>query len=104
MTKHATEKDLSLKSQLIISASGSENSEDGCNEKLWPTGRFFRDERSEFEMKKVNYPQNNLFYMNQAYLTVQKGNAHHFILGQIIPAADVPSDVQNHDCPSEDWF
>lgn len=42
-------------------------------------------------MEKVSYPENTLFYKNQAYLMVQKGKniiyADHFILGQVNPAA-----------------
>ena len=86
MTKHATENDLPLKMQLFISNSGSSSS-DICSEKSWSKGRFYKDERSDFGIEKVNYPENSLLYVNQGYLT------NHFILGQVIPAANVPTDV-----------
>lgn len=52
-------------------------------------------------MDKVNYPENTLFYVNQIYLMVRKGKnilfADHFILRQLIAAANVPVGVDNYD-------
>ena len=61
---------------------------------------FFGDGSSDFEMAETNYPQDTLIYINQAYVTVVKGGnilyAGHFILGQIIPATNVPEDIESY--------
>ena len=101
MTKHTTEEDRSLKAQLLVSKSDPSD-DDICSEKIWSKGGFYRDERSGFGMEKVNYLENTLFYVNQAYMTVQKGEnifySNHFILRQVIPAANVPTDVDSYKC------
>ena len=64
---------------------------------LWKKPGLYGEKQSDFSMEKVSTPENTLFYINQAYLTLQKGEnivyADHFILGQVIPAANIPSDV-----------
>lgn len=49
-------------------------------------------------MNKVDCPENYLFYLNQSYLNVQKGEniiyANHIIPGQIITAANSPDDIE----------
>ena len=101
MTKHTTEEDRSLTAQLLVSKSDPSD-DDICSEKIWSKGGFYRDERNNFGIKKVNYPENTLFYVNQAYLTVQKSEnifySDHFILGQVIPASNVPTDVDSYKC------
>ena len=61
----------------------------------------FFEMKSDFGMNKVNYPENTLFYLNQAYLTVQKDKNliynNHIILGQIIPTANFPDDIENYE-------
>ena len=56
-------------------------------------------------MEKVTSPKNTLFYVNQAYLVIQKGEnilcADHFNLGQIILAANVATHVENCKCWNE---
>ena len=58
-------------------------------------------------MEKVNYPKSTLFYVNEAHLTVEKNEniiyADHSIIGEIIPAANVPSDVENYECGPEEF-
>lgn len=62
----------------------------------------FFEMKSDFGMNKVNYPENTLFYLNQAYLTVQKDKNliynNHIILGQIIPTANFPDNIENYEC------
>ena len=69
LTKHATEKDTSRHNYLpqsltfLIQMSAAR--------RYGKTG-FLRDGRSDIEMVKVNYPENTLFYVNQAILIMQK--------------------------------
>ena len=101
LTKHATEKDFSWKTQLMVSKT-SPFFEEICNENILVKQEFFKNERSDFGMEKVNYPENRLFYVNHAYLTVQKWEnivyVDHFILGQVIPAANVLPDTETYVC------
>ena len=39
---------------------------------FWKNHGFFNAIKPDFNMEKVNYPENILFYINQAYLTVKK--------------------------------
>ena len=92
LTRHATEKDRSLKKQLLVF--NSKSGEDvPIRERIWSEQGFFGDERSDFGMPKVDYPEKTLIYVNQAYLTVKKGEsfiyAGQFILGQVIPTANL---------------
>ena len=73
MTKHATEKDFNLKSQLIVSTSGSGNSDDICNEKVWPTDGLIKYERSDFGVEKVKHPDNTHFLQDPSILNCPKG-------------------------------
>ena len=63
-------------------------------EKIWKKHDFFNAIKSDFNMEKVNYPENTLFYINQAYLTVKKNKkifyCNYFILGQIVENSNPP--------------
>ena len=58
---------------------------------------FLQDAKCNSGMKKNNFPENTIFYVNQAYLMVEKGEdivyPDHFILGQVSPVANVPTDI-----------
>ena len=51
-------------------------------------------------MKKVNVPENTLFYLNQSYLTVKKNKKIYycgfFIVGQIVEASNPPEDMSTY--------
>ena len=78
LTKEATDKDRSLKTQLLVSTSNSSDEKISC-----------------------------LFYVNQSYLsTVKNGDLamynHNFVLGQIIVVANQPEIISNYVCaPNE---
>ena len=106
LTKEATDKDRSLKTQLLLSAAA--NSEEKINgERVWKDNGFFGDMKPELKLAKENVPENCLLYINQAYLaTVKSGKLamynHNFIIGQLIPAANQPEDIATHECqPNE---
>ena len=50
---------------------------------------FIHEVKSGFGMEMANFPENTLFYVNQAQLTVQKGEnilyVEYFTLGQMSP-------------------
>ena len=41
-------------------------------EKIWLQFRFFKNQTTDYNMDKVNYPENSIFHLNQGYLTIQK--------------------------------
>ena len=53
--------------------------------------------KPDFNMEKVNYPENTLFYINQAYLTVKNNKkifyCNYFILGQIVESSNPPENI-----------
>ena len=103
MTKYATEKNRSLKTQLFGSKSNFE--EETAVEKASEKNGFFNDEKSYSGMEKVNFPEDTLFYINQGYPIVQNGEnilyADHFILDHRVLATNVPTDVENYKCLSD---
>ena len=50
----------------------------------------------------MHCPEKTLLHNNQGYLTVQKGNnivyADHFFLGQNVPDADSPGEIESYEC------
>ena len=106
LTKEATEKDRSLKTQLLVSTTGN-NDDKISSEGVWKNDGFFRDVRPDLKLEKRNIPENCLLYVNQPYLsTVKSGELvmynHNFILGQLILAANQPEDISAYECmPNE---
>ena len=98
LSRHVTEKDKSLKTQLLKLTPVVEKT--NLLESLHGQNGFFGEEKSVFGINKVKYLKNPLFYLIQAYLTVQKGeniiHAEHVILGQIIAAANSPYEIETY--------
>ena len=101
LSKEMTDQDRSLKTQLLIR---NENSDDRVSgERVWKEDGFFGDIKPDLNLEKKNMPENTLYYINQGYLsTVKNGDLamynHNFILGQLIVAANQPSDITNYEC------
>ena len=96
-----TDKDKSMKTQLMINSNKQENKLSG--EKIWKKDGFFKDVRADLNLEKVNIPENCLFYCNQGFLsTVKSGEIamylHNFIIGQLIIAANQPKDITTYIC------
>ena len=70
-------------------------------EKIWKKHDFFNAIKSDFNMEKVNYPENTLFYINQAIKV--KNNKKIFycdyfilILRQIVESSNPPENISTH--------
>ena len=106
LSKEMTDKDRSMKSQLLIT-SPSNVDEKLSGEKVWKCNGYFKDVRPELNLEKVNMPENCLFYANQASLsTVKNGDiamyVQNFIIGQLLFAANQPKDIISYEClPNE---
>ena len=73
LTKEATEKDRSFKTQLLLSAN-SQPVEKISGAPIWKKDVLFSDERANFNIDKKNFLENALCYINQAYLSTVKGD------------------------------
>ena len=66
-------------------------------EKVWKKHGFFNAIKPDFNMEKVNYPENTLFYINQSYLTVKNNKnifyCNYFILDQIFESSNRPENT-----------
>ena len=73
VTKSATESHKNLKTQIVAANFQKDiGSVEVSEEKLWGSFGFFDASWPDYNMEKVNFPENTLLYVNQAYLTVQK--------------------------------
>ena len=101
LSKEATDKDCSLKTQLLVTSNHSQEKLSGKN--VWKNNVFFQDLTPDLNLEKKNIPENTLFYVNQYLLsTVKNGDIamynHNFILGQLIVATNQPSDINAYEC------
>ena len=101
LSKEMTDKDRSLKTQLLIK-SNSDVDERLSGEKVWKNN-VFKHVKPELNLEKANMPENTLYYVNQSLLsTVKNGEIamynQNFILGQLIVAANQPTDITNYVC------
>ena len=70
---------------------------------MWRNEGFFKDTKPELNLEKINIPENCLLYINQFYIsTVKNGDLemyhHNFIIGQLIVAANQPSQIDQYVC------
>ena len=102
LSKEMTDKDRSMKTQLLIRSS-SDGDDKLSGEKVWKNNGFFKDVKPELNLEKVNMPENALYYVNQSFLsTVKSGDIamynQNFILGQLIVGANQPKDIATYEC------
>ena len=100
MSKEVSDKDRSMKTQLLMTTSGSSD-EKVSGEKVWKENGFFKEIKPEMNIEKANIPENTLLYINQGFIsTVKSGElamyVHNFIIGQLIVAANQPENIHEH--------
>ena len=98
LSKEATNKDQSLKMQMMLSLDKTYSTN---TEKIWKKNFFFGDQESDFTITKPNFPENTLVYCNQGVILVLKaGNyavyVNYVIIAQIIPASNCLLDLDNY--------
>ena len=88
MTKATTDNDKNI--SLNIVAATFENqlgSQEVSGERVWRNFGYFDTRKSDYSMEKVNFPENTLLYINQAFLTVQKSKnifyCDYYVLGVV---------------------
>ena len=100
MSKEVSDKDRSMKTQLLMTTSGSSD-EKVSGERVWKENGFFKEIKTEMNIEKPNIPENTLLYINQGFIsTVKSGElamyVHNFIMGQLIVAANQPENINEH--------
>ena len=100
LSKEMTGKDKSMKTQLLYKPKLEDKL---SGEKIWTKNGFFKDVKAQFNLEKVNIPENCLLYVNQGFLsTVKSGEIamylHNFVIGQLIIAANQPKDIVEYSC------
>ena len=100
LSKEATNKDQTLKMQMLLSSDDKDTTNTG---KIWSRNVFFGDQRGEFTIYKANFPENTLIYCNQeSILTLKAGDyafyLYYVVFGQIIPGRKSPEDIENYVC------
>ena len=98
LSKEMTDKDRSLKTQLIVSSNQTMKK---LAVRVWKNDGFFKDLRPNLNIEKVNVPENTLYYVNQSFLfTVKNGDIamynHNFILSQMLVVANQPADISSY--------
>ena len=101
MSKEASTKDQHLKTQMMMTLNDDNDSQK--TETIWKLNGFFKEQRTDLTIKKPNFPENTLVYVNQESISHIKGEQaiylEFIILGQILPFAnpDPKINLDNHD-------
>ena len=100
LSKEASNKDERLKMEMMVASMGE--SPEKSTERVQKENGFFGDQRADLTIKKANFPENTLVYINNGSVTPVKGRhaiyLEYMILAQILPVAN-PSpevDLDNH--------
>ena len=70
LTKQVSNKDRNIKNQI---ATTKENTlEELSEQKTWASDGYFKSQVTNYNIEKIDYSKKSLFYVNQAFLTIQK--------------------------------
>ena len=71
MTKATKDNDKSISTNIVAVTFDNElGSEKVSEERVWKSLGYFDAGKSDYSMEKINFPDNTLLYINQAFLTV----------------------------------
>ena len=70
MSKEVSDKDRSMKTQLLLTTSGSDEKISG--EKVWKVNGYFGEVKPEMNIEKVNIPENTLLYVIKVLFQLSK--------------------------------
>ena len=102
LTKNISFPEKNIETTIVASEFDDENGQVFSTSRIWPEVGYFNNQLTDFNMKKVNYPDNLVIYVNQAYLTVQNSKkmfyVNFYLIGQIIEALNPPENIANYLC------
>ena len=99
MSKATAKNDSNVSTKIVAAKFEKEiGFEEVAGERVWRQNGFFDSRKSDYGIEKVNYPENTILHLNQAYLTVKKKIYYcdFYILGQIVEAANLPEDISTY--------
>ena len=93
LTKDIVENDKNVETQILESKCTNKVGNVTSGSRVCSNFGYFSEQMSNFNMGKVNYPENTIICINQAYLMIKNNKkmfyADHQILGQIIEALNL---------------
>ena len=91
-----------IQATIIASKFDDDSGQVSSSSRIWQQYGYFNQQPSDFNMKKNNYPENSIIYINQGYLTIKNSKkmyyGDHFIIGQIIEAINPPENIAKYVC------
>ena len=92
MTKATKDNDKSISTNIVAVTFDNElGSEKVSEERVWKSLGYFDAGKSDYSMEKINFPDNTLLYINQAFLTVKMNKkiyyCDYYVLDQILEAS-----------------
>ena len=98
LTKEATDKDRSLKTQLMLSSKNSD--EKLSREPIWKSVGYFSDARPELNLERKNIPENcYLSTVKNCDIAMYHDN---FILNRIMVVANQPVQIETYFCKANE--
>ena len=100
MTKATTANAKNISTKIVAATFENElGSEEVSWERVWRNFGYFDARKSDYSMEKVNFPENTLLYINQAFLTVKKNKksfyCDYYVLIQIVQASNTLQDISS---------
>ena len=72
MTRAATENEKNVNTEIVVRTFENDFGSGVVSGEVWKKFGYFEAWKPNYSMKKVNFPENILFYLNQSYLTIKK--------------------------------
>ena len=93
------------RSEMTVSTvKGEETSKKSIH--IWENFGYFGTQSCEFSIEKANFPENFVFYINQAYQSFKHGKKVYytdvFIIAQIMPLAQQPKDIESYELKDDE--
>ena len=67
---------------------------------------ILKQQPCDFGIKKENFPENSIFYLNQGYQSVKENKksyyADHFLIGQVNKCLNLPEALKNYKCENSE--
>ena len=97
LSNEPTEKERQLKMQMFMLIDKNDSSP---SEQIWVKNGFFGDQKSDWTVRKENFPENTLVYCNQGVVASLKAGEHavsfdYVILAQILPTNVYPPSIND---------
>ena len=95
LSKETSNKDEQLKTQMLVSF---EDDDSKNSENVWLESGFFDDRRIDLTIRRANFPENTLCYVNQGTVLLVKGGEkaiylEFVVIGQVMPVANADPSI-----------